>query len=190
MLRCELTHSCHFATFWRSFAAGGLRDARRSIRHRRNQLHRQLLPGLHAPLIERVDAPEDTLGQHFVLTERDQLTECRGRLPWCTLWGISPLDLLGRNILPFQVRSDGRGLPRHECLGLRQKGASACNHEENETWGFIEVRSSGNRLWTLHDRRFARGGLVRLTTDLTLGAPRINRPNSTAGMGSWAGGAP
>ncbi len=39
---------------------------------------RQLFAQFHAPLIERVDAPDDSLDKDLVLVERDQGTEATG----------------------------------------------------------------------------------------------------------------
>src|SRR5438093_863300 len=39
------------------------------------------LAQLDPPLIERVDVPDDALGEHAVLIERDQLSERLGRQP-------------------------------------------------------------------------------------------------------------
>jgi len=41
----------------------------------RNDVFRQHLAQLHAPLIERIDAPDRALREHAVLIERDQLAE-------------------------------------------------------------------------------------------------------------------
>src|SRR2546426_12397738 len=41
----------------------------------------QYLAQLDSPLIERVDVPDDALGEHAVLVERDELSERLGRQP-------------------------------------------------------------------------------------------------------------
>ena len=43
-----------------------------------NNALRQDFAELDAPLIERIDVPEDTLSKHRVLVKRDQLAECFG----------------------------------------------------------------------------------------------------------------
>src|SRR6185369_12619696 len=44
----------------------------------RNNALRQDFAEFNAPLIERIDVPEDTLSEYRVLVERDQLAECFG----------------------------------------------------------------------------------------------------------------
>ena len=43
------------------------------------RIGRELLAELHAPLVERIDAPDDALDEDLVLVERDQLAENLGR---------------------------------------------------------------------------------------------------------------
>src|SRR5690606_11170667 len=45
---------------------------------RRSDLESELLAQFHAPLVERVDAPDDTLREGDVLIQRDELTEHGG----------------------------------------------------------------------------------------------------------------
>jgi len=50
----------------------------RRILHRGNQLLGEFLAELHAPLVERVDAPDDALRKNLVLVQGDQLAERGG----------------------------------------------------------------------------------------------------------------
>src|SRR5438874_10326841 len=51
------------------------------ILHRRRKLLGQPLAEFNAPLIERIDAPDDALREHTVLVERDELPQgCRVEL--------------------------------------------------------------------------------------------------------------
>src|SRR5665811_2189945 len=107
---------------------GGLVLTRQSLvvaRDRRRDLERELLAELDAPLVERVDAPDDALRERDVLVQRDQLPDNarrergghdrRGRP--VALEHPRAHDRLSRALGPYLV---GR-LPVRERLGLSEE---------------------------------------------------------------------
>src|SRR5580700_10736314 len=102
------------------------------VLHRRRQLLGELLAELHAPLIERVDAPYDALREHAVFVERDEPAESGGielleqydgarATPRVDLVRDERLELRRRQLLALKIRPHGfRGLAGHEGFRLRQ----------------------------------------------------------------------
>src|ERR1700731_1589797 len=92
------------------------------ILHGRRQLLGELLAELHAPLIERVDAPYDALREHAVLVERGEPAESGGielleqhdgarPTPGVDLVRDERLELRRRQLLALKIRPHGlRGL--------------------------------------------------------------------------------
>src|SRR5438270_4812242 len=110
----------------------GRRMASARILHRRRKLLGEPLAELDAPLVERVDAPDDALREHAVLIKRDELTQgCRIELleqhdgartaPRVDLVRDERLEPRRRHFLALEIRAHGlRGLPGHEGLRLCQ----------------------------------------------------------------------
>src|SRR5438876_9844332 len=102
------------------------------VLYRRRKLLGEPLAELNAPLIERIDAPDDALREHAVLVERDELTQgCRVELleqhdgartaPRVDLVRDERLEPRRRHFLALEIRPHGLcGLPRHEGLRLSQ----------------------------------------------------------------------
>src|SRR5437879_2214746 len=100
------------------------------VLHRRRKLLGESLAELNAPLVERVDAPDNALREHTVLVERDELTQsCRielleqhdgaGTAPRVHLMRDERLESCRRHFLALEIRPHGFcGLPAHEGLRL------------------------------------------------------------------------
>src|SRR4029077_12403995 len=104
----------------------GRRVTAARVLHRGRQLLGELLAKLHAPLVERVDAPYDALREHAVLVERDEPAES-GRIdllkqsdgaraaPGVDLVRDERLELRRRQLLALKLRAHGlRRLAGHE----------------------------------------------------------------------------
>src|SRR5438876_9588813 len=102
------------------------------VLYRRRKLLGEPLAELNAPLIERIDAPDDALREHAVLVERDELTQGRGielleqhdgarTAPRVDLVRDQGLEPRRRHLLAVELRPHSlRGLAGHEGFRLSQ----------------------------------------------------------------------